>query len=86
MTSATSFNAIPSRAMPTLPPLTRAGRSTSSTMVKMSSTTNQPSAVWPEGVCSTRLSSSTRVSTTVLATLKHTPNMAAAAHPQPVKA
>ena len=36
--------------------------------VNRSSTTSQPTATWPAGVCSCRLSDSTRISTTVLAT------------------
>ena len=51
------------------------GSSTSIRIVKISSTTSQPSAVWPVGVCSRRLSLSTRVSTTVLLTQIHRPNI-----------
>ncbi len=48
-----------------------------------SSTTSQPTAMWPAGVCSARLSDSTRTSTTVLATEIARPNTIAAVHDQP---
>ena len=52
-------------------------------MVKMSSTISQPIAMWPTGVCRSRLSVRTRVITTVLATDIDTPNAAADHADQP---
>ena len=52
----------------------KVGSSTSSRMVKRSSTTSQPSATCPARVCSRPLSPMTRVSTTVLATEMDMPN------------
>ena len=50
-----------------------AGISTSTSTVNRSSTTSQPTAMCPVGVCSWRLSESTRTRTTVLATDRATP-------------
>src|SRR3954471_22767894 len=60
-----------------------AGRTTSTTTVNKSSTTSQPTAMCPVGVCRSLLSTSTRVSTTVLATETDSPKTAPAAQPQP---
>ena len=49
----------------------------------MSSTTSQPTAMWPVGVCSSLWSESTRTSTTVLATESASPNTRPAVQPQP---
>ena len=53
---------------------TAIGSITSATTVKRSSTTSQPTAMWPVRVCSALLSASTRISTTVLATDSAMPN------------
>ena len=47
---------------------TSVGSSTSMTMVRRSSTTSHPMAMWPLEACSSLVSESTRTSTTVLAT------------------
>ena len=65
-------------------PLTNStGSMTSTRTVKRSSTTSQPTAMWPVGVCSSLLSDKTRTSTTVLATESASPKTAPAVHPQP---
>ena len=56
-----------------------AGISTSTSTVNRSSTTSQPTAMCPVGVCSWRLSESTRMRTTVLATDSATPKTMPAA-------
>ena len=62
---------------------TTTGISTSTITVNRSSTTSQPTAMWPACVCSARASDSTRMSTTVLATERQRPNTIAPAQPQP---
>ena len=66
-----------------LRPPTRTGSSTSTSTVKRSSTSSQPTATCPAGVWSASLSASTRSSTTVLATEIARPNTMPAARPQP---
>ena len=51
-----------------------AGIITSTSTVRRSSTTSQPTAIWPARVCRSRLSDSTRMRTTVLATERPMPN------------
>ena len=62
-----------------------AGISTSTSTVNRSSTTSQPTAMCPVGVCSWRLSESTRTRTTVLATDSATPKTMPALRPQPAR-
>ena len=52
-----------------------AGSSTSARTVNRSSTTSQPTAMWPACVCRSLLSASTRISTTVLATARAMPKI-----------
>ena len=61
----------------------KTGSSTRTITVNRSSTTSQPTAMWPAGVCSDRESESTRTSTTVLATDSASPKTMAAGQPQP---
>ncbi len=56
---------------------------TSATTVNRSSTTSQPTAICPVRVCRARLSDSTRMSTTVLATEIAPPNTSEVDHSQP---
>ena len=60
-----------------------AGSSTSTSTVKRSSTTSQPTAMWPAGVCRSPWSASTRMSTTVLATERARPKTSPADQPHP---
>ena len=60
-----------------------AGITTSTRTVKRSSTTSQPTAICPAGVCSSRLSESTRMRTTVLATDRPMPKTRPATNGQP---
>ena len=68
---------------PTVSSNLSAGSSTRTTTVSTSWTTSQPTAMCPAGVCSWRLSDSTRTSTTVLATESDRPKTMAAGHVQP---
>ena len=61
-----------------------AGSSTIARTVKMSSTTSQPTAMCPAGVCSALLSDRTRTTTTVLATASAMPNTVPPAQPHPI--
>ena len=61
----------------------RAGRQTSTTTVRMSSTMSQPTATWPWTVASRSRSSSTRIRTTVLATERARPRTMPAGTVQP---
>ena len=60
-----------------------AGSSTSTRTVNRSSTTSQPTAMWPVGVCRSSLSARTRIRTTVLATEMARPKTMPADQPQP---
>ena len=86
-TSAAIFAAvIAERRAPRLEPrvgANSAGSSTSATTVNRSSTTSQPTAIWPVGVCRSRLSARTRISTTVLATASAMPKTMPAGQPHP---
>ena len=61
----------------------KTGNSTRTTTVNRSSTTSQPTAMCPDGVCRSLLSASTRSNTTVLATEMASPNTTPACHDQP---
>ncbi len=61
-----------------------AGISTRASTVNTSSTTSQPTAMWPVGVCSCPSSLSILTRTTVLATESATPKTSPAARDQPL--
>ena len=87
-TSAATFSSVSSSAMarwlaPPPPRPKTAGSSTRATTVKRSSTTSQPTAICPVGVCRSRLSARMRTSTTVLATASAMPKTMPDDHDQP---
>ena len=68
---------------PVPPGRRRRATTTSTRTVKRSSTTSQPTAMWPVGVCRSPLSASTRMSTTVLDTEIASPKTMLADQPHP---